>query len=353
MQYILKAVFIIYLLIKMIEKGSVSYNEILVLLLLISVSMLREKYFNSKYLIYILLILTVLGCKFSNIFVILFPLLAYDFILQKAFYELIIVLGGIVFYSNNENIYINLLIFAICIFASFHIKRSIDKEEAFIMNIDRERNLRYELERSKIMLLNSNREIEYLTEVKERNRIAREIHDNIGHSLAGILISLRATLKIFEIDTNKSKTMLKTSIDELSNSVTILRETVHNIKPKENIGIDYIDKIISNFKYCPVELKTTGNLLELSPNIFEVFVSIVKESLTNISKYSKASKVDILIDTNASFARLMIKDNGVGCSQIKEGLGLSGMKERVANIGGEISISHQDGFMIVCFVKRT
>jgi signal transduction histidine kinase len=82
----------------------------------------------------------------------------------------------------------------------------------------------------------------------------------------------------------------------------------------------------------------------------ETIVTNIKEALTNITKYSSATKAYISIEVNEKYIRLYIKDNGVGSKKIKEGLGLSGMRERVRNVGGSISISSEDGFLIVCII---
>ncbi|MFL0249308.1 sensor histidine kinase [Clostridium neuense] len=107
---------------------------------------------------------------------------------------------------------------------------------------------------------------------------------------------------------------------------------------------------IHNFSFCPVEFKFTGDFNKLKPNYIEIIASNIKEALTNAAKYSKASKIYISIDINEVYLRLYIKNNGVSCSNIKEGLGLSGMRERVNNVGGSISIDSHDGFIIVCVI---
>jgi signal transduction histidine kinase len=218
--------------------------------------------------------------------------------------------------------------------------------------LDDERKLRYELEQFKTKLLNSSKEAAYLAEVKERNRIAREIHDNIGHKLTGILIQLQAAVKIFDRDNGKTKAILATCISTLSDTVNLIRDTVHNIKPNEKLGVEYIKNIIKNFSFCTVNFKFTGDFGKLSANKLEIVGTNIKEALTNAAKYSKATEVNIAIDINEQYTRLYIKDNGTGSIKIKEGLGLSGMRERVQNVGGTLAVSGENGFMIVCIIPE-
>ncbi|HBG38889.1 MAG TPA: sensor histidine kinase, partial [Clostridiaceae bacterium] len=133
-------------------------------------------------------------------------------------------------------------------------------------------------------------------------------------------------------------------------SLTVIRNTAYNIKPKEEIGIGYIEKLIKEFKFCNVDFKHTGDVLSIPSSIVEIINTNIKEALTNASKYSNADNIIIRLDVNEKFVRLYIKDNGKGAVNIKEGLGLSGMRERVKNAGGSISISGEDGFLIVCII---
>jgi signal transduction histidine kinase len=84
----------------------------------------------------------------------------------------------------------------------------------------------------------------------------------------------------------------------------------------------------------------------------ELLSATIKEALTNTARYSQATKVEIKIDVSMNYTRLYVKDNGTGSSNIEEGLGLSGMKERTRNLGGSFHINSRDGFMIVCVIPR-
>ena len=218
------------------------------------------------------------------------------------------------------------------------------------LSYDKQRSYNYELETAKMKLLNAAEDSARIAEIKERNRIAREIHDNIGHNIAGVLMVMQAALKLMGKDDEKSKELLQRSVDTLSDGLTLLKNTVYNIKPKEELGIDYIEKVIENFSFCKVKFESTGDLTNLSPARLELVATNIKEALTNASKHSKATLVKITLSCNESFLRLQIKDNGVGCEKIKDSLGLSGMKERVKNAGGSIAINGDDGFIVVCVI---
>ena len=90
-----------------------------------------------------------------------------------------------------------------------------------------------------------------------------------------------------------------------------------------------------------------GDLSQLSPSHAEMISAILKEALTNASRHSQATRVVVNREVRDNIVRLLIRDNGVGCEKIKEGMGLSGMRERVSNLG-----KLRDGFMIVAILPR-
>ncbi|MFF2481339.1 sensor histidine kinase [Paenibacillus sp. NPDC058071] len=353
MNYIVKSVLIIYFIVKIIMDQMLAYEPFILLLAVIALTILKEKFIDSNYLTIAVLLLLGAGAAMDLQFLALFGLPVYDYMIKRSYWGLIVAGAVIVFFSIGEYEAVHsLALIVLCGILAF-TQQSSHKEQQQLMNsLDNERRLRYELEQTKLKLLRSSKEIASITEVKERNRIARDIHDSVGHSIAGILIQLQAAYKLHAKDESKSMEMVSKSIVRLSGSIELLRDTVHNIKPRENIGIEYVKNIVDNFSFCPVQLKLNGDFNAIPVNHLEVLIANLKESLTNASRYSAATGMDIAIDINERYSRLYVKDNGVGCAVMKEGLGLSGMKERVRNLGGTVSILSDNGFLIVCVIPR-
>ncbi|SCZ05771.1 sensor histidine kinase [Alkaliphilus peptidifermentans] len=350
MKILFKISFLTFVLIQLLLSSSISIAELIFLLLFLASSIFRVKYFNSIWLVAMEAILIYIAIGYNTTFVFLFGIIAFDLI-EMGFYIGIvpILLIGYLNLTLDSMINFLFLIFLSCFFS--YISHGLwEKEKILKQSFDMERKARYELDQTRIKLLESSKDIAHLTEIKERNRIAREIHDSIGHNIAGILLQLQATEKLFNKNNEKALDLLKKSVGGLAETLVHLRETVHNIKPKDNIGIEYIESIINHFQYCPVDIRFSGDFNKLPSSHMEIIASNIKESLTNITKHSKATKVNITIETNDMYTRLLIKDNGVGCSKIKENMGLGGMRDRIKNVGGSISINGQDGFMIVCVI---
>ncbi|WP_234123592.1 sensor histidine kinase [Clostridium hydrogenum] len=349
--YILKLIFLIYTFYNMVSSNKVYFEEILVLLVIIAINIYKEKYNASIYTVAVSFIWICIGCYINKNFEMLLPVAALDFIVIKNLIGMVCVsVVETYFLYIGQDIVKIIFLTCVCSMFAYVIRETKKKEINLKKSLDKERRLRYELEGVKVKLLNSSKEVVHIAEVSERNRIAREIHDSVGHKTAGVLIELQAAYKLMDRNPLKAKEVLAKSIDALSETVTIIRDTVHNIKPNEKLGIEYIKNIIRNFSFCPVELKFTGDFNSVKPNYIEIMASNIKEALTNTAKYSRASKVDISIDINELYLRLYIKNNGVSCNNIKEGLGLSGMRERVNNVGGSITIDSHDGFTIVCVI---
>lgn len=348
MNYLFRFSFLIYMILKLTLASVCESQHIILLLLLLASNIYRQRFYDSKILVCMELVLIFIGIYFDSIFIVLLGLSAFDILLHELyiFFLPIFILSfvKVVFYPEV------ILIVAICSAFSYWIKELFKKEEEYKKNYDRERKYRYELEDARTMLLNSSMEIAHLTEIKERNRIARDIHDNIGHSIASILMQLQAGFKLKDKNSQKSDEIIKNCILRLSDTLTLLRDTVHNIRPKEKLGAEYIKSIVESFVYCPVNFSYSGDFSRLNPNIMEIICTNIKEALTNTAKHSKATEVIIKIDICDKIVRLYIKDNGQGCNNIKDSLGLSGMKERIANLSGSISISGDDGFLIVCVI---
>ncbi|KAB3530343.1 sensor histidine kinase [Alkaliphilus serpentinus] len=352
MKILFKISILVFVLIQLILNSQLLVVELMFVLLMLASNIFRTKYHNSKLLMGLEAAIIFISAEHNTIFLILYAITAFDLIELRLYIGIIpIIVIAYHYLELNTLLSFFLLIFLSCLFS--YVNHSLkEKERGLKQSFDKERISRYQLEQSRAKLLASAKEITHLTEIKERNRIAREIHDNIGHSIAGILLQMQAAEKLFDKNHDKAQDLLKNSVSALSNTLVLLRETVHNIKPKDNLGIGYIESILKHFHYCPIDFKYIGDFSSISPNHMEILVSNIKEALTNISKHSKATRVEVLIETNEMYTRLVIKDNGVGCNSITENMGLGGMRDRINNIGGTISVNGNDGFMIVCMLYK-
>lgn len=187
--------------------------------------------------------------------------------------------------------------------------------------------------------------IEELATVQERNRIARDIHDALGHSLTVFSIHLEAALRLLRSDSAKAESLLleikqlnAKTLQEVRHSITALRSDPLQARSLSEAIAD----LITDFHHSTGILSTSTLQLQ-HPLAHELNVAIyrmVQESLTNIRKYAAATEVRIAIVQSATQLQLTVEDNGNGfeLSQNTTGFGLQGMQERTLALAGQLEI---------------
>jgi signal transduction histidine kinase len=181
--------------------------------------------------------------------------------------------------------------------------------------------------------------------LQERNRIAREIHDSLGHSLTALNLHLEMALKLSQIKPEKSREVLaeakrlgSIALNDVRLSVSAMRSD-----PLQNQDLPTaIQKLADEFEFSN-HLKPLCHL-DAMPNLPQPIATtiyrIVQEALTNISKYAQASEVRIEIYRRLTELELRIIDNGQGFVPTNNmtGFGLQGMRERVLSLQGRFAI---------------
>lgn len=220
-----------------------------------------------------------------------------------------------------------------------------------------ERNLLLK-EKNQALLEKQNYEI-YTATLKERNRIAREIHDNVGHMLS------RAILMNGALKTINKDAALNTPLEQmgltLNTAMTNIRESVHDLH-NDSINLhDVLENIINNFQFCKLQFSYDIEQ-EVPRSIKYCFITIVKEALNNIIKHSNATSASITLREHPALYQLIIKDNGTSSpyantdfqtiTAFPKGLGLINMQDRVEALNGRIQISSDKGFQIFITIPK-
>jgi len=178
---------------------------------------------------------------------------------------------------------------------------------------------------------------------EERNRISREIHDTLGHQMVNMIMQLEI------ININKALDKVPKVIQDARKTHKILRNIVednYNAMEEEKD----IDSLLDVF-----EEKTGINILrEIDHNFYypKTIYRIIREGLTNAAKYSQADNITIKLFIDDEFIHFLIKDDGIGCENIKANLGLKGIKKSVELFDGEVIFSGKSGFSIKGYIRR-
>ncbi|MDJ0594555.1 MAG: sensor histidine kinase [Pleurocapsa sp. MO_226.B13] len=192
--------------------------------------------------------------------------------------------------------------------------------------------------------------IENQATLQERNRIAREIHDSVGHYLTAQSIQLENTSVFLTQDPTKAANHLakarqlgKDALFNIRASVATLRNNPIQNQPLKTTIEKLIQEFQSNTKIAIApKIDLTSKLpVEINTAIYR----IVQEALTNITKHSQATKVDLYLQETTDQILLSIRDNGCGFNQNDNttGFGLQGMEERTKALQGDFAIATKLG----------
>lgn len=193
----------------------------------------------------------------------------------------------------------------------------------------------------------------YLATLQERNRIAREIHDNVGHMLTRSILQLGAIKVINQSDVLREP--LERLHETLDAAMTSMRNSVHDLHDGAVDLRAAVGKLAAELEGFEVQLDYDMGR-ELPGEIKYAFLAITKEALNNAVKYSDGDCVTIVLREHPGFYQLMIGDNGHTARGAKgesaDGIGLQNMRDRVAALGGTIKFSQEGGFRVLVSVMK-
>ena len=219
-------------------------------------------------------------------------------------------------------------------------------------------------EKNKALLEKQHYEI-YAATLRERNRIAREIHDNVGHVLSR---SILMTAACKTINKNEALDPLLGNLEEsLNGAMNSIRSSVHDLHDDAVNLEDAIKGLVKDFSFCPVTL-TYDMSRQVPREVKYSLISITKEGLSNVMRHSNADSVNILLREHPALYQLCIEDNGTLGSKIPDiqtdadsnkmetvsgGMGLSNIRDRVKALGGTVQITQEKGFRIFVTIPKS
>jgi signal transduction histidine kinase len=214
-----------------------------------------------------------------------------------------------------------------------------------------ERQARAEVERLAAEVGEANRklrayaaQVDELATVRERNRLAREIHDSLGHYLTVVNVQIEAARAVIDdrersLDVlRKAQTLTQDGLAEVRRSVAALRSTTAEHRPLSEL----LELLVSECRTTGTEasLIVEGLPRELSSQVELTLYRAAQEGLTNVRKHAQAMSVTVTLDYGRSdVIRLQIEDDGIGVGAGTGGFGLLGVRERALLLGGEVRIN--------------
>lgn len=190
---------------------------------------------------------------------------------------------------------------------------------------------------------------EELAIIKERNRLAREIHDGLGHYLTTIYMQIQAARAVMKTSPSKAMDALGTAQNQTQEALIDVRQSVSALRDPLSGSLTLEEEVEKMLRGCEgaglvTELKTLGSPRTLAQQNFFSLYRAVQEGINNTIKHAKASRLSVVLDfTQADRVKLVIQDDGVGAEQVNGGFGLMGIQERIYMLSGEVSIESEPG----------
>lgn len=204
-------------------------------------------------------------------------------------------------------------------------------------------------EKNKALLEKQDYEI-YLATLRERNRIAREIHDNVGHMLSRSILQVGALLALHRGEPLHGQLMsVNATLGEAMDSI---RESVHDLHDE---AIDLEQALFQATKEMAESYQLTIDYdmsKEVPRSVKYCLIATVREAMSNIVRHSNADRVSIILREHPGFYQLTVEDNGTVAQPSGGGLGISNMKERVEALAGVFRIHCDGGFRIFISIPK-
>lgn len=183
--------------------------------------------------------------------------------------------------------------------------------------------------------------------LEERAELSQTLHDKLGHNINSSVYQLEAVKVLMEKEPETSKKMVQAVIDQLRSGMDEIRLILRNERPKKyKIAVSQLEKLCEECraKGVEAELITEGELKAIPEKYLEVILDNAYEAVSNSMKYAKCSRIKISIHVLNQMIRCSISDNGIGCKEIIDGMGISGMRKRIREINGILDFETEAGF---------
>ena len=200
-----------------------------------------------------------------------------------------------------------------------------------------------------------------LAALRERERLARDLHDGLGHTLVALSVQLEATQRLYRVDPGRASAQIDAMKELVRGSMDELRRSLAGLRTAGLAGRSLVEALLALCaafeERSGITVATTvrGDVDRLPPVVSDTLWRVIQEALTNIEKHAEAQKVEISLDASPHAVALHVSDDGIGLPGGEAGgedgggrtgaggsrLGLVGMGERVEGVGGKVEISNR------------
>ncbi|MCC6188422.1 MAG: sensor histidine kinase [Anaerolineales bacterium] len=195
-----------------------------------------------------------------------------------------------------------------------------------------------------------------LAALQERERLARDLHDSLGHALVSISVQLEAIQRLYRVDPERAaeqvealKGVTRAAMDELRRSLEGLRTPGLGERPLAE-ALRALSVETGARSGLEVSCHVAGEAQRLSPPVAEALWRVAQEALTNVARHARAQRVEVRLEVAPTAAVLRVHDDGRGLANGADGgpghYGLQGLRERLEGVGGELSVRSEGGVAV-------
>ncbi len=197
------------------------------------------------------------------------------------------------------------------------------------------------------------KESAHTAQVQERNRLAREIHDTLGHVLTGITAGADACIQMIDDSPEMARHQMELIADTARNGMNEVRRSVKALRP-DSLENESLSCALS--KMCVNMAQNSGTYIKLEESLKEMVLSqdeedavyrTVQEGITNSIRHGHATRIHVRCNVQDGVLEVSVQDNGIGCKSVTPGFGLQHMQERMLLLGGSFQYINDDGFCVI------
>ena len=311
-----------------------------------------ESYFEKDNLSFFIFIFFCIISAVYPAFLYFLPLLAYDMFFIK--WKFWLFAAAVPFLINIKSIPALACVFIILFTALSYLIRimtkSIEKAKSdYIRLRDTSKEISMQLEKKNRELMEKQDYEISLATLNERNRIARDIHDSVGHVLSNAILQTGAIMATCKDEATQER--LKMLKDTLVTGMNSIRESIHDLYDDSVELYAETRALADGFDFCELFFDYD---IESPPDIKTKYtlIYVIKEALSNIIKHSDATHASIILKEHPALYQLIIKDNGSKKDIRGEGIGLLNIEQRVDSLGGNVNIGYENGFTVFVSVPK-
>jgi signal transduction histidine kinase len=214
--------------------------------------------------------------------------------------------------------------------------------------MSRLRGQQQSLEAANIRLTHYASTLEHLATSRERNRLARELHDTLAHTLSGLSVQLEAVKAYWDVDRQTARSVLEKSLAGAHTGLEETRRALQALRasPLDDLGLALAIKAMAQDAAARGNLALSLSIIDkmppLSPDVEQAVYRVAQEAVTNVVNHARAKNLTIRLEFTEGKVSLIVRDDGTGFDTEKNHksrqFGLTGMRERAELVGGQLSV---------------